>query len=143
MSPRFLDATRLLLVPAFAGAGFITYGYSLEFFATSIPIPRESSLIYGALLMQGFAAAAFVSVLFCYPLAFIYRKSGKNIALIMALPVLFTRLPELMMVNRHPISLAISAYEILAYTVLLIVGAWLAHSHLIRTNITIKGNGGL
>lgn len=71
MSPRFLNAIRLLLAPALAGAGFITYAYSLEFFATSIPIPRESSLIYGVLLMQGFAAAALVSVIFCYPLAFI------------------------------------------------------------------------
>lgn len=130
MSPRLLAAIRLLMLPAFAWAGFIAYGYSLEFFATSIPTPTDRSLIFGALIAQGFAAAALVSILFCYPLAFIYRKSAITIALIMVLPVLALRLPELTAFNRHPIALAISVYEVLAYAVLLVAGAWLANSHL-------------
>lgn len=133
MSLRLLAVIRLLMLPALAWAGFIIYGYSLEFFATAIPTPQDRSLIFGALLVQGFAAAALVSILFCYPLAFIYRKSAITIALIMALPVLALRLPELTAFDRHPVALAISAYEVLAYAVLLVAGAWLAHGHLMRS----------
>ena len=133
MSPRLLAAIRLLLLPAFAWAGFATYGFSLEFFATAIPTPQDRPLIFGALLVQGFSAAALVAILFCYPLAFIYRKFATTMVLIMVL-----RLPELIDFNRHPIALTISVYEVLTFVVLLVVGTWLAYSHLMRSNIAVK-----
>lgn len=123
------------MLPALTWAGFISYGFSLEFFATTIPTPQDRSLIFGSLLAQGFAAAALVAILFCYPLAFIYRKFAVTAALIMALPVLALRLPELTAFDRHPIALAISVYEVLAYATLLVAGAWLAHGHLMYSNI--------
>jgi hypothetical protein len=125
------------MLPALVLAGFIAYAYSLEFFATAIPIPRNKQFVFGALLAQGFAAAALVSVLFCYPLAFIYRKFAITIALIMTLPVLVFRLSELTKFDRSPIAIAISWYEILVYAALLVAGAWLAHRHLIRSNISL------
>lgn len=64
MSPRLLAAIRLLMLPAFALANFIAYISSLEFFATFMSIPEDKPLIYGALLVKGFAAAALV----CNPL---------------------------------------------------------------------------
>lgn len=129
---------RLLMFPVLAWAGFVAYGYSLDFFTTAIPTPKDRSLIFGVLLAQGFTAAALVSVLFCYPLAFIYRKSAATTAFVMALPVLALRLPELTAFDRHPIALAISAYEVFAYAVLLVAGAELAHRHLARSNIAVK-----
>ncbi len=128
------------MLPALVWAGFIVYGNSLEFFATAIATPQDRRLIFGALLAQGFAAAALVSVLFCYPIAFIYRKFAVTIALIMTLPVMVFSLPELTKFDRNPIALAISWYEILSYAVLLVAGAWLAHRHLTRSDVAVKRN---
>jgi hypothetical protein len=135
MSQRLLVAIRLLMLPVLVLAGFMAYAYSLNFFVSVIPIPKDRSLVFGALLAQGFASAALVSILFCYPLAFIYRKFSIIIALVMILPVLVFYLPGLTRPGRNPIAIIISAYEILAYVVLLVAGAWLAHTHLMRSDI--------
>ena len=138
MSSRLFAAIRLLLLPVLIWAGFVAYGYNLEFFGEIIPIPEERSLIVGSLLAQGFLSAAVISVLFCYPLALLYQKSAVTVALVMSLPLLLLRLPELTAFDRHPIAIAISAYEVLTYTLLLVVGSWLAHSHLARSNPSLK-----
>lgn len=134
MSSRAFAFIRLLLLPAIVWAGFVAYANSMEFFGEVITLPKERPLVYGALLAQGFLAAALVSVLFCYPLALLYRDSVVSVALVMALPVLVIRLPELVAFDRHAFALAISAYEVLTYAVLLVVGAWLAHRHIVRSN---------
>lgn len=138
MTPRPFAAIRLLLLPVLVWAGFVAYGYNVEFFGQLIPTPQDRSLVFGALLAQGFLAAAVISILFSYPLALIYRKSAVAVALVMALPVLVLRLPELSAFDRHPVALAISAYEVFAYAVLLVAGAWLAQRHLARSNIAVK-----
>ena len=138
MTPRPFAAIRLLLLPVFVWAGFVAYGYNVEFFGQLIPIPQDRSLVFGALLAQGFLAAAVISILFSYPLALIYRKSAVAVALVMALPVLVLRLPELSAFDRHPVALAISAYEVFAYAVLLVAGTWLAQRHLARSNPVFK-----
>ena len=138
MTPRPFAAIRLLLLPVFVWAGFVAYGYNVEFFGQLIPISQDRSLVFGALLAQGFLAAAVISILFSYPLALIYRKSAVAVALVMALPVLVLRLPELSAFDRHPVALAISAYEVFAYAVLLVAGAWLAQRHLARSNPAFK-----
>lgn len=135
MPRRLLTAIRLLMLPAFAFAGLMTYSFGLEFFGSVIPIPEDKSFIFATLLAQGFAVAVLVSILFCYPLAFIYRKFASTAALMMALLVLALRLPELLEFDRHPIALAISAYEVFAYAALLVVGAGLANDHIIRFRI--------
>lgn len=138
MTPRSFTAIRLLLLPVLIWLGFVAYGYNLEFFGLHIPTPKDRSLVFGALLAQGFLAAAVISILFSYPLALIYRKSAVAVATVMVIPVLVLRLPELSSFDRHPIALAISAYEVFAYAVLLVAGAWLAQGHLARSNIAVK-----
>jgi hypothetical protein len=125
---------RLLLLPVLAWAGFVAYGYSLEFFGEVITVPSERPLVYGALLAQGFLAAAMISVLFCYPIALVYRSSAVTAALVVALPVLVLRLPELVAFDRHAFALVISAYEVLSYAALLVIGAWLAHRRTTRNS---------
>lgn len=138
MSPRLLFTTRLLVLPVFAWAGFVAYGYSLNLISEVIAIPKDRSLIYGVLLAQEFLSAASISILLCYPLAFIYRKSAATAAFAVSLPVLVLTLPDLMDFDRRPTALAISAYGVLAYTVLLVAGTWLAQEHLARANIATK-----
>ena len=135
MYSRSFTAMRLLLLPAFIWAGFVAYGYSLGVLGEIIPTPKEGSFVFGTLLAQGFLAAAVISILFCYPLAFLYQKSAVTVAMVMSLPVFMLRLPELIAFDRHPIAMAISVYEVLTYGVLLVVGAWLAHRHLSRLSI--------
>jgi hypothetical protein len=144
MYSRSFTAIRLLLLPAFIWAGFVAYGYSLEALGDIIPTPKEGSFVVGTLLARGFLAAAVISILFCYPLALLYRKSAVTVAMVMSLPVLMLRLPELMAFDRHPIAIAISAYGVLTYGVLLVVGARLAHSHLSSSKMptmAIRGGG--
>lgn len=138
MSLRLLTTVRLIVLPVVIWAGFIAYAYSLDFFGEFISIPSEKSLVIGVLLAHNFLASAVVSVLFCYPLAFLYGRFAVATALAMSVPVLALRLPELIDFERHPYSVAVSAYDILAYAVLLIVGAWLAHHHLARSIIAVK-----
>ncbi len=149
MTSRLFTVIRLLLLPVLIGAGFIVYGHCMTFISDIFPMPverglltfgtqMEKSLIIGRLLTPGFLSAAVISILFCYPMAFLYKKSSVTVALLMTLPVLFLRMPELTAFDRHPIALAISVYEVLAYALLLVVGTWLAYSHLARSNPSFK-----
>lgn len=134
MTSRIFRVLRAVLVPAFIWAGFVAYGYSLGFFAETIPTPEKSTLVVGALLAQGFLAAAATSLLFSYPLALLYRKSALTVALAMSLPVLVLRIPEFTDPGRHPFAIVISAYELLAYTLLLVMGTWLAQRQLTHSS---------
>lgn len=133
MNPTVLLVARLLSVPVFVFAGFAFYGNVLDFFASRLPLPKTHSLslFFGTLIAQGFLAAAATAVLFCYPLAYVYRKWAAAVALAMAVPVLAIAMPELMHL-RHPFAVVISAYDNLAYVTLLTAGSWLAHGHLVR-----------
>lgn len=140
--PSFLSTTfRLLLIPISMWTGFVMYGYGLELFSTVIPIPEERSFGFGALLAQGFLAAAVVTRIFSSPLAQIYRKNAVAVALVMSIPVLVLRLPELLKFSRHPYAIAISGYEVIAYAVLLIAGVWRSHNHTVRPNIANRSSG--
>jgi hypothetical protein len=138
MSSGSFTAIRLLLLPVLTWAGFVGYGYSLLFFGQIIPIPEERSLVFGVLLAQGFLSAAVISVVFCYPVALLYKNSAVTVALVMTLPVLILRLPEFTTFDRHPLAIAISAYEVLAYGLFLVVGVWLAHRQLTRSSFAFK-----
>lgn len=118
-------------------AGFVTYGYSINFFAQAIPVGDQKSLVYGTLIAQGFLAAAVVSALFSYPLALLYRKFAVAVAIAMAAPVLVLRLPEIFNFSRHPYASAISSYEVLAYFTLLVAGVWMTRNQLTRSNIAV------
>lgn len=120
---------RSILLILFATVGFFVYGNALGYLSEII-VATDRPLIYGALLLQGFIAAALVSALLCFPLAIVFRKHSPYAALAISLPVLLLRAQEFLGPSRHVFALLISAYEVLAYTILLVLGAWLAHKQL-------------
>lgn len=126
MLSRVLFVVRLALVPAFALMGFLLYGKAVELAAEFIPIPKERSLIWAALLTQGFVVATTITTIFAYPLAYVYQKKSAAVALLVCLPVLYLRVPELLDTKRNPLALAISYYEVGAFVILLVGGALLA-----------------
>lgn len=122
----FLNLLRVLLIPIIMWLGFVTYGYSLNFFAELIPIPGVRSLLYGAFIAQTFLASAVVSAVFSYAIVRIYHEFALAVAALMTLPVLAFILPELLDSSRHPFALVIAGYNALAYTLLVIGGVWIA-----------------
>lgn len=121
---------RSILLVLFAIAGFLVYGNALGYLSEIIVAP-DRPLIYGTLLLQGFIAAAIVSALLCFPLAKVFRQHSPYAALAISLPILLLRAPEFLDPSRHVFALLLSAYDVLAYVLLLILGAWLAHKQLI------------
>ena len=122
-------AIRSFLLILFAIAGFFVYGNALGYLSEII-VASDRPLIYGALMLQGFLAAALVSALMCYPLAKVFRQHSPYAALTISLPVLLLRIPEFLDPSRHVVALFMSAYEVLAYALLLVFGTWLAHKQL-------------
>jgi hypothetical protein len=128
-----LNLLRVLLVPMLMWQGFVIYGFSLDFFSNLIPIPAQRSLIYGAFMAQSFLASAVVSAVFSHAIAWIYRRFALVVAVLVALPVLTFILPEVFDSSRHPFALVISGYNVLAYTVLVIAGVWIAQKQRLKT----------
>lgn len=120
---------RAILLMLFAMAGFFVYGNALGYLSETIVAP-DRPLIFGALLLQGFIAALLVSALLCFPLAKVFRQHSPYAALAISLPVLLLRAPEFLDPSRNFFALLISAYEVLAYTLLLVLGTRLAHKQL-------------
>jgi hypothetical protein len=116
-----------ILLILFTTAGFFVYGNALGYLGEII-VTTDQSLIYGALALQGFLAAAIVSALLCFPLAKVLQKYFPYAAMAISLSALLLRIPEFLDPSRHVFALLISAYEGLAYALLL--GAWLAHKQL-------------
>lgn len=132
MSAVLTMLVRIVLFPALAYAIVFAYDYALGFITHTLPRPESRVAISLVLLTQGFLAASIVAVVFVYPLAFVYRQASVVVALLMTLPVIYLRLPELMDSNRAPDSSLVSAYEVAAFTVLLVFGTAIAHRHLSR-----------
>lgn len=132
-------ALRAVLLLGLSGAGFVVYGNALNY-VSEIIVTTNHSLIYGAILLQGFIAAAFVAALLCFPLAKVFRQHSPYAALVVSLPVLLLRVPELLNPARHMFALIVSAYEVLAYAFLLILGAWLAHKQLTHHSTILRGD---
>ncbi len=119
-------ALRVVLLPVFASIGFLVYGNALGYLATVIATDNHS-LIFGSLLLQGLLAATLVATLLCYPIAWVFRQHSPHAALAICLPVLVLQFPEFLDSSRHIFALVISGYEVLAYTLLLVLGTWLVH----------------
>lgn len=122
-------ALRAVLLLGLSGAGFVVYGNVLNYLSEII-VTTNHSLIYGAIILQGFIAAAFVAALLCFPLAKVFRQHSPYAALAVSLPVLLIRVPELLNTSRHIFTLIVSVYEVLAYALMLVLGAWLTHKQL-------------
>jgi len=122
-------AIRAVLLPGLGFAGVILYGQVLRYLGAVI-VTTDRSLIYGSLLLQGFVSAALVAAVLCFPLAKMFRQYSPYAALAISLPVLVLRIPELLDPSRHVIAWVMSAYDVLAYACLLVIGTWLAHKQL-------------
>lgn len=122
-------AIRSVLLILFAIVGFLVYGNALGYLSEII-VTSDQSLAYGAIILQGFLAAAVVATLLCYPLAKVFHQHSHYAALAISFPVLLLRAPEFLDPSRHVFALLISVYEVLAYALLLVLGAWLAHKQL-------------
>jgi hypothetical protein len=131
-------AIRSIFLVLLAIAGFLIYGNALGYLSEIIVAPTRP-LIYGALLLQGFIAAALVSALLCFPLAKVFRQHSPYAALAISLPVLLLRAPEFLDPSRHAFAQLISAYEVLAYALLLVLGTWLAYKQL-SPNTVLQGD---
>jgi hypothetical protein len=113
-----------------AVGGFTLYGLAIGYFSGVIPT-NDRDLVYGALMLQGFLAAALVAAVLAYPLAMLFRNWAVLAAVLVVLPALLLRLPELTAPSRHT-ALLISLYEIGAYLVLVVAGTWLASRRLAK-----------
>jgi MFS family permease len=142
MKSRLLIALRIALFPAFCFAGFVLYGYLLDFFSDRFPIPDDRSFIWAVLLMQGFATAAVNAAILSYPLAYVYRQTAVVVAFGVCLPVLYLRLPEFIDINRSWHGLIVSSYEVGAFLVLLIGGSFQAYRRL-GSNLIMNGDANL
>ena len=140
MSSRISVGLRVALAPVFIGLSFIVYSQALKLFEQVITFPGQRSMIYAALLAQGFCAAAVIAVLFCYPLAYVYGRAAVAVAFLATIPVALVRVPELFESTWRPATILMSAYEIAAYTALLVCGTWLAYSRLSRSNYSASGH---
>ena len=126
-------AFRLFALLVLAFIGFIGYGQILDF-CSRVIITRDPSLLYGALLIQGFIPAALIAAMLCYPLAKMFRDDSAFAAAAAGSPVLWFMLPGLLNWSGRTTTLFVYAYEILAYVLLLIVGTWLMHKRLAANN---------
>ena len=123
---RFLVTLRLFLLPVFVLSGFIAYGFSLEALSAILPPTKDRALIISALVAQGFLAASILPLLFSRLLVMVYRQFAAAAALIMTIPVLWIRLSELANSEARSLpSIVLSAYDIGAHAVLLVLGTWL------------------
>lgn len=135
MSPVVLKLIRTVLVPVFAAAIMLVYGYVLGFLGDAIPRGESPFYLYAKIFAEGFLSASVVALIFDYPLAFVYRHHSFVAALFMTLPVLYFRLPGLIDSSRRPIALFLAAYEVGAFVVLLVLGTAFAYRHLLRSNL--------
>lgn len=126
------NVTRLCLVPLFVWAGFIVYGLSLKYLEVALPASEMDVLLLIARMAQGFLAAVVLAILFCYPLAYVYRRFAIGVAALMALPGLILHVPDIMDTGRSLYAMLGSGYQLVAYVILLIAGARVARSQLER-----------
>lgn len=123
----FLLRVAILLGLGFAG--FVLYGMALDYLGGVI-VTKDRSLVHGALLVQGFLAAALVSTALCFPLAKLFGRHSPYAAFAIGLPALWLRVPELMDPSRHVLARVMSGYDVFAYACLLVVGTNLMHRKL-------------
>lgn len=132
---RFWGATILKLValPLLMLLCLFVYANSLSLFTQIIPLPVSAGLmrVYGAIFAQEFLSACVMVLVFCYPLAKLYRGFAVGVAVLVGLPVLalIRPLPSDYSAIQHLIP---AVYRILCFAVPLILGTWLARAQLLR-----------
>jgi len=130
MSAAISVALRALVLIVFTYFGFVGYAYALGFLG-NILSTTDKSLVYGAVLLQGFVAAALIAAVLCYPMARIFRRHATLAAFIVSSPVLLLRIADFIDEPYwQPAVLFLSAYEIGAYALLLVLGTRLASKRL-------------
>ena len=132
---RFWLATafKLAVLPVLMLLCFFVYLESQNAIAQIIPLSESVGLsrVYGTIFAQEFIAACAIAIVFCYPLAMLYRKFAVGVAVLVGLPVLalICPLPSDYSMARH---LVPAVYRFLSFAVPLILGTWLARAQLLR-----------
>ena len=127
-----LNVAKLCLVPLFIWGGFIVYGLSLKYLEVALPASEMELLVLVARMAQGFLAAVVIAILFCYPLAYVYRRFAITVAAVMALPGFVMHVPDIVDSSRTLYAMLGSGYQLGAYAILLILGARVARAQLER-----------
>lgn len=128
---------RSVLLICFAAGGTFLYGLGLAYLSEVI-VTSNRSWGYGAILLQGFLAALLVAVLLCVPLAKVFRQHALYAALAVSLPVLALRVPGLLGAWRNSPSQLLALFEVVAYTLFLALGSWLAHKRLSQCPVSAR-----
>ena len=138
--PVALQLIRIVLVPVFATAIFLVYGYVLGFLVEAIQFGESAAYKLAKIFAEGFLSASFVALIFAYPIAIVYRRYSFVVAMLMTLPVLYFRLDWSGGYLHRPVALFFAAYEVGAFVVLLVLGTFLANRHLSRLKVSIDSD---
>ena len=117
------------------------YLFSIGFFSEFIPIHLEGDIVFVAMFARGFLAVSIVALLFCYPLALIFRKKAFIVAIAMAFTIVIPQLPMLIHFNTniyHSFVYVFAIYEFLTYMLMLVLFTRLVQNYLVRSNPAFK-----
>lgn len=95
--------------------------------AHTIRLRAHGVAFYLLSVAQGLCTAAVLAVLFCYPVALLYQRSGVVMALAMVLPASYFYLANVLSPPVQGAAAVIALYDLVAYVTLLVCGTWLAH----------------
>lgn len=126
------NVARLCLLPLFIWGGFIIYGLSLKYLEFALPASEMELLVLVARMAQGFLAAVVLALLFCYPLAYMYRQFAIAVAALVAVPGFVMHVPDIVDTTRTVYAMFGSGYQLAAYAILLILGVKVARTQLER-----------
>ncbi|MES2742842.1 MAG: hypothetical protein V4754_18110 [Pseudomonadota bacterium] len=131
---RFLGAlARAGLVCAFVGAHYFAYQFCVDAFAELVGIPGDPSLVYAALLLQGLLTAGALTLLFVYPLAYVFRQRASVVAAAMVAPVLALQIAVMLDAHYRAVTNLILSLDVLMLALLLVGGAWLVSRANVKT----------
>jgi hypothetical protein len=126
-------AIKLAAIPYLMLLCLVVHAESLNAIAQILPLSESvgPTRVYGTIFAHDFIAACAVAIVFCYPLAMLYRKFSVGVAVLVGLPVLALICPhpsDYSMARR----LVPAVYGVLSFAVPLILGTWLARAQLLR-----------
>jgi hypothetical protein len=129
---------KIVFAPALIFLSFIAFGKVLTVVAHLIRFRAHGIAFYFMYITQAYCTAALLAVLFCYPVALLYQRSGIVMASAMALPASCFYLANALSPSVPGSAAVITLYSLFAYVTLLVYGTWLAHEHLQRSNVTLE-----
>lgn len=126
-------AIKLAALPLLMLLCLVVHAKSLNTIAQILPLSESvgPTRVYGTIFAYDFIAACAVAIVFCYPLAMLYRKFSVGVAVLVGLPVLALIQPYSSDFSTAR-QLVPAVYRVLSFAVPLILGTWLARAQLLR-----------